>query len=254
MAVEAPVASMPQTGPRVGGISGIMRSVEQTNKVRDSALGEAFTDLNALMEKAAEMVKLAESISSKLSQTSSSENDESVDMAAFRTYLVDLGISSPVTRQTAGDMYTQELSRQLAEFAEKVLDRTGGMMALTDLYCLFNRARGVALISPDDLQKACAQFPHLHLPFHLRKFDSGLLVIQSDKHSDEETARRAHEKVMETAQGVTAVALAAKGKVSVVLALEQLLMTEKRGLICRDDTVEGLRFYDNLIAKCEVGR
>lgn len=28
-------------------------------------------------------------------------------------------------------------------------------------------------------------------------------------------------------------------------------MTEVRGLICRDDTVEGLRFFDNLIMKYE---
>jgi ESCRT-II complex subunit VPS36 len=32
----------------------------------------------------------------------------------------------------------------------------------------------------------------------------------------------------------------------VVLAKERLLAAEGRGLLCRDDSVEGLRFYPNL--------
>jgi hypothetical protein len=35
---------------------------------------------------------------------------------------------------------------------------TGGMMALTDVYCLFNRARGTELVSPHDLLHACELF------------------------------------------------------------------------------------------------
>jgi ESCRT-II complex subunit VPS36 len=34
--------------------------------------------------------------------------------------------------------------------------------------------------------------------------------------------------------------------ISVVLAKERLLAAEKAGKACRDDTIEGLRFYPNL--------
>lgn len=40
---------------------------------------------------------------------------------------------------------------QLAEFLLVPLERAGGMMTLPDVFCLFNRARGTELVSPDDL-------------------------------------------------------------------------------------------------------
>ncbi|KAJ3066212.1 Vacuolar protein-sorting-associated protein 36, partial [Quaeritorhiza haematococci] len=123
----------------LGGIAGIMRSVDRSNQATDETLGQAFRDLDALMQSAASMVKLAESISTKLAATSSGGSagagggggagggdDESSEMAAFRSYLVNLGISSPVTRETAGDSYTKELARQLAEFLEQIMSRRGG--------------------------------------------------------------------------------------------------------------------------------
>ncbi|KAJ3125006.1 Vacuolar protein-sorting-associated protein 36 [Nowakowskiella sp. JEL0407] len=224
----------------VGGIAGIMRNVEQTNKEMDKNLNEAFQDLDALMTKASEMVKLAESISAKVGNSGNSS-----EINHFKELLTDLGIASPVTRETAGSMYIQVLSRQLAEILDKVLPKSGGMMSLTDIYCVFNRARGVALISPEDLYKACQQFEILKLPFRLRGFDSGLSVVQSIHHSDDSTAARVEAHVKQH-PGITAAEIARKENISVVLAREQLLMTEGKGLICRDDTVEGLKFYENL--------
>jgi hypothetical protein len=37
-----------------------------------------------------------------------------------------------------------------------------------------------------------------------------------------------------------------------LLADTKKKMTEARGLICRDEAIEGLRFYDNLFAKWEI--
>ena len=45
---------------------------------------------------------------------------------------------------------------QLADFLTARVERAGGMMALPDVYCLFNRARGTELISPDDLLQVLA--------------------------------------------------------------------------------------------------
>lgn len=42
---------------------------------------------------------------------------------------------------------------QLADFLAPRVESAGGMMALPDVYCLFNRARGTELISPDDLMQ-----------------------------------------------------------------------------------------------------
>lgn len=57
-------------------------------------------------------------------------------------------------------------------------------MALTDVYCRVNRARGLELLSPEDLIQACYMLEQLNLPIRLRQFDSGVKVLQLHNHSD----------------------------------------------------------------------
>ncbi|KAL2918256.1 Vacuolar protein-sorting-associated protein 36 [Polyrhizophydium stewartii] len=235
---------------RAVGVAGIVRNVEETQKRMGASVDDAFSDLTSLMDKASEMVRLAESISARLA--ASGTHSDSPEMVLFRNYLAELGISNPVTKETAGDLYAQELARQLADFLDRMLKaRQGDMVPLTDLYCLFNRARGVALVSPEDIYRSASEFERLRLPFRLRKFDSGLLVVQSDillfsiSHSDDAVAAHILEALADVQTGLTAVALAKRDGISVLLATEQLLMTERSGLTCRDDTVEGLFFYPN---------
>ena len=57
-------------------------------------------------------------------------------------------------------------------------------MPLPDVYCLFNRARGAELISPDDLLTAVKLLPTIGAQLNFRQFASGVLVVQSAAHSD----------------------------------------------------------------------
>ena len=86
--------------------------------------------------------------------------------AQFRSYLLSAGISNPVTREThgSGSTYHKELAKQLAQFLDQPLKVAGGILTLSDVYCLFNRARGMELVSPDDLINACTIFESLSLP------------------------------------------------------------------------------------------
>ncbi|CAG8437186.1 10666_t:CDS:10 [Ambispora gerdemannii] len=222
-----PPRSTPDFDPGRGGIKGIARNVEEGQKEQEETLTLAFKDLDGLMAKAKEMVKLAESMKLKLIKESNDSEASADEASSLNTYLLELGISSP------------ELSLQLAEFLEGILERENGMMALTDIYCIFNRARGVALISPEDMYKACSLFEQLNMPMRLRKFPSGLNVVH-----DEKTAQRILEEIQKNGPK-TAIDLAERQKTSV------FLMTEAKGLICRDETVEGLRFYENLISNYE---
>lgn len=58
------------------------------------------------------------------------------------------------------------------------------MMTLTDVYCRVNRARGMELLSPEDLLNASRQLDPLGLPIVLRIFDSGVMVLQLRTHND----------------------------------------------------------------------
>jgi ESCRT-II complex subunit VPS36 len=53
--------------------------------------------------------------------------------------LADVGIAAPVTKQSAGSRYHEQLARELARVLEPELRRERGMLALHDAYCVFNR-------------------------------------------------------------------------------------------------------------------
>lgn len=59
-------------------------------------------------------------------------------------------------------------------------------MPLPDTYCLFNRARGTELISPDDLLTAAKLFSAVNPKLSFRTFASGVLVVQSSSHNEEQ--------------------------------------------------------------------
>ncbi|KAI8359961.1 EAP30/Vps36 family-domain-containing protein [Blakeslea trispora] len=230
------------------GINAIEDRIQKTTLEANETMTDAFQDLDRLMAKATEMVKLAESISNKVTKETQNEDSE---MSTLRTHLLNLGIVSPVTKSSAGSIYHQELSKELADFLSKFFERQDDMKSLTDVYCIFNRSRGVALISPEDLYKASQQFESLRLPFRLRKFSSGLLVIQSMDMDDSRAASRVLKHVQHQGGLLTALKLAELEKLALPVATEQLMMTERMGFICRDEGPTGLSFYENLFNRIQ---
>lgn len=66
------------------------------------------------------------------------------------------------------------------------MQETGGLMSLSDAFCRVNRARGFELLSPEDFFEACRTLEKLNLPITLRKFESGVLVLQLQSKTDNE--------------------------------------------------------------------
>ncbi|XP_028807563.1 vacuolar protein sorting-associated protein 36 [Neltuma alba] len=241
---------------RMVGVSGILRKEQESWESTDRSLQEAFHNLNALMSKAKEMVTLAEKMRLKLlsgsnSQTNETNDEEMGSKEEMQDWLLSVGIISPVTKESAGALYHQQLSRQLADFVKIPLERAGGMINLIDIYCLFNRARGTELISPDDLLQACMLWEKFDVPVLLRKFDSGVMVIQNKSHSDEEVFAKIRMLVLKPdalRAGISASDAARTLGVAPAMAKEHLLTAESKGLLCRDISPDGFRFYINLFS------
>ncbi|KAJ9175361.1 hypothetical protein P3X46_013925 [Hevea brasiliensis] len=244
---------------RMVGLAGILRKEQEMWESTDKSLQEAFQDLNALMSKAKEMVMLAEKMRQKLlsgsnSETNAGNNEEMGSKEEMQDWLLSVGIISPVTKESAGALYHQQLSRQLADFVRTPLERAGGMINLIDIYCLFNRARGTELISPEDLLQACTLWEKFDAPVMLRKFDSGVMVIQNKSHSDEEVFTRIKTLVTKPdalQAGITASDAAMTLGIAPAMAKEHLLTAESRGILCRDISPDGFRFYINLFPEID---
>ncbi|KAF0892110.1 hypothetical protein E2562_013489 [Oryza meyeriana var. granulata] len=237
----------------VVGVSGILRMEQEAWESAGQNLQDAFQDLNALMSKAKEMMELAEKMRQKLltnSSAQSNSNDEEMGSKQdMQDWLLSVGIVSPVTKETAGALYHQQLSRQLADYIRIPLEKAGGMMALVDVYCLYNRARGTELISPEDLLQACSLWEKFDVPVMLRKFDSGVKVIQTKTHSDDEVFARISslaQKEDALQKGISPSDAAFTLGIAPALAKEHLLNAESIGILCRDVSPDGLRFYINI--------
>lgn len=145
------------------------------------------------------------------------------DVNKLTALMLDMGITSPVTRENSGGAYFQQLARQLAEYLSDQMPRHGGIMTLSDIYCMFNRARGVELVSPDDLYRAAQLQKALHLGYHLRKFDGGLLVLMADSHREDKVAGRLASMVTKSSAGfITSTDVSIELHTSVPLAWEYL--------------------------------
>merc|ERR1712130_1043068 len=88
---------------RGAGIGGIMKNIEKKQKHADKQMNVAFSDLDSLMTHAKELVTLVERYTK---ESNENKKDE------FNSLLHNMGIASPVTRQSAGAAYHYELSRQ----------------------------------------------------------------------------------------------------------------------------------------------
>lgn len=232
------------------GVGGLVRKQREDNIKSSQSIDVAFKDLSALMDKAREMVDLSTKLKDALRENAAKSDDTEREDKGIEHFLLTLGIASPVTKSTAGSMFHQQLAQQLADFLHLPVRKSHGAIALVDVYCIFNRARGIELVSPEDLIEAAQLFPQMGIKMQLRKFESGTLAIQSSEHSDEALCAKL-ERMTRDARGKAVLGIGpdevSSGlDVPFILAREYLLMAETNQVLCRDDGPDGLRFYSNL--------
>ena len=80
-----------------------------------------------------------------------------------------------------------------------------------------------ALISPEDLYRACLLMESLRLPVRMKEFASGVRALHSKEYSDEEFCLRV-EELLEEGKPLTASGVASLLGISITLAKEQLLV------------------------------
>ncbi|KAF2452779.1 EAP30/Vps36 family-domain-containing protein [Lineolata rhizophorae] len=253
---------------KVVGIAGLERRGHELRKNNEIVIGNAFEDLEALMTSAKEVIALAEQFSAQAGVANDNGNPEASALLSQSASALGLVTTKDMLGSGSGSdsLYISELSRNLAEFltddAKGVLKREGGIMSLVDLWAVFNRARGgVELVSPADFAKAAELWDKLKLPVRLRRFRSGLLVVQGRERTDERTIasllawlRELHDQPPEEecswdwrryGRGVTTQEAAERFGWSVGVATEELEMAEERGALCREQRLDGLRFWEN---------
>lgn len=148
---------------------GILRTIDLDARDRDEDMQEALSDLEALMARAREMVNLAQSLSAKMADSTTESASgaiggkmDSSEETTVRKSLISLGLATPAfTLEMAQDEkdYHLSLAKELGSVllgrptgsAQRpsteplMVDAKGrkGIIGLDEIWCLWNRARGV---------------------------------------------------------------------------------------------------------------
>ncbi|KEY74327.1 hypothetical protein S7711_00483 [Stachybotrys chartarum IBT 7711] len=254
---------------KTAGIAGLEQLGKNMRKNNELLIGSAFEDLEALMASAKDVIALAESFARQRNGGAGISAEENALLAESANQL-GLVATKDIVGGGGGSetLYLSELCRNMAEFltddARGVLKKAGGIITLVDLWAMFNRARGgVELVSPMDFEKAARMWESLKLPVRLRTFRSGVMVVQGRDRTDETTIKALsswlqdlHEFPPERdvpwdwhkfGRGVTAQEAAERFGWSLGVAEEELLMAEEHGALCREEGIEGLKFWKNYI-------
>ncbi|PTB66731.1 Vps36-domain-containing protein [Trichoderma citrinoviride] len=264
----------PAPKAKTAGIAGLEQRGLNMRKNNEILIGSAFEDLEALMASAKEVVALAERFAQQVNGASGDVTSKENSILAESAHQLGLITTKDIVGGGSSEsLYLSELARNLAEFltddARGVLKRAGGILTLVDLWAMFNRARGgVELVSPMDFKKAAQMWETLKLPVRLRTFRSGVMVVQGRDRTDEATVRSIlawlqdlHEFPPDRdvawdwrafGRGVTAQEAAERFGWSLGVAEEELLMAEEQGALCREEGLEGLKFWKNYIGASDV--
>ncbi|EHK17923.1 uncharacterized protein TRIVIDRAFT_67147 [Trichoderma virens Gv29-8] len=266
--------SAPVQKTKTAGIAGLEQLGLNMRKNNEILIGSAFEDLEALMASAKEVVALAERFAQQVNGVSGDATSKDNSILAESAHQLGLITTKDIVGGGGSEsLYFSELARNLAEFltddSRGVLKRSGGILTLVELWAMFNRARGgVELVSPMDFEKAAQMWESLKLPVRLRKFRSGVMVVQARDRTDDATIKSIlawlqdlHEfppdrdvawDWREFGRGVTAQEAAERFGWSLGVAEEELLMAEEHGALCREEGLEGLKFWKNYIGNSDA--
>jgi len=205
------------------GISGIMRKQRLKQKNEESLAEETRKDLDKLKEHAAQVVDMLRRYG---------DRDEGMR---------NLGIASAPAKEK------KALARAVALFVVGLSEDK--VLSVPDVYCKFNRARGVDLVSPDDFVEALEESDVLEefgLEFKVFSSSGKSRAVKVIRRIDHDTSRR----LLDEQAPLTAVQAAALLRVPASLAKQHLLDAEEQLLLCRDDHGgDDTSFYPNYFLK-----
>ena len=233
------------------GIGGIQRRLEREQRAVGNVRNEALSDLKSLIQNASDVVKLVQryaQYAGNESKNDTSQGEDDSDGADVTSVFENIGLVAPVTKSSSGSHYHAKIAEQVDKLlrSENRIEKLKGIITLTDLFGMYNRARGSELVSPHDLLMATKLFKPLGLGLALERLPSGAFIVVDTKSTNEETfVAELAKSAAFYSKGLDATQVAGLTNTSFTMAQQRLDWAERRGLLCRDNSVSGTFFFPN---------
>eukprot|EP00440_Ansanella_granifera_P033223 gb/GFBE01036046.1/.p1 GENE.gb/GFBE01036046.1/~~gb/GFBE01036046.1/.p1 ORF type:complete len:400 (+),score=74.90 gb/GFBE01036046.1/:1-1200(+) len=238
----------------VGGLQRILDNRSSKQQATGEALDVAFADLESLRRHVTEATAAARQVMSSLARQGGSgygaEGGASNPAAGSEVgkLLEDFGLlqadGTPIS--TAGGQSQADVVADVSKVCVAALEKKGGlgMLLAHDVFCLVNRARGTALVSPDEVMRALRSCASSGGPLRLRSLGSnGAFAVSLARTTDSELDSRLLK--MAEAAPLSAFRLSTELQITAAEARYLLQDAEGRAIVVRDDAPECVYFYRN---------
>lgn len=226
------------------GASGVADKVVKRDHETGHSIATGFASLDQLRSQAEALMQIAHTF-----KTATVKAERGAEENELLIMMAEMGINSPVTKESTGGnvkVYREQLARQMAEFLRQPILNLGGVMTLSDAYCLVMRNRATTeLVSPEDFRIACGYFERLGLMIEVVTMESGVQALSLDAARDDSGAKALH-KLAEERNSITPIDVVRIRHVPIQRATPMLEDAESAGFLARDFTTEGLRFFPNI--------
>ena len=220
--------------------------IDNKNKENNTLIKSSFNDINSLRENVSKLVELGSQLKAKV-DVKSEGNNQNEEISQM---LQKIGYIDPVTKEIAGKAYIKELSEQLETFFSEYFKNNEGIMTIIDAYCIYNRARGINTISPDDMKKAIDYLKEKSSKVFVKYFESSMIMIHSKDYSIDllYNERIKNNFLNNHLQSFSINELCSILKIK-NLNLGKLLIDEmiEKGFLCLDESEYDIRVFNNLI-------
>jgi len=148
-----------------------------------------------------------------------------------------------VTKARFGkDEYFRKLAKEISDTLSEEIGLRAGIMTLVEAFVRLNRARGIKLVSPEDMLHACYNLEKERLPIRLKEYGKGLRVLQHISFNDD-VYKDAVLSVIDEREWISSEKYAEIAGMPLLVSRHVLALLENAGLVCRDESIQGLRFY-----------
>jgi len=237
------------------GVSGLLRRQRLRQAAAGQLAAETQSELNILIKHAAQVADMLQRYTAK-----SRTNQADQGIVALGLSVQQDGIWTSATASDGPGLARAIVALAMQRFFNHIflpdtdsLSINAAAVALPDVYCTFNRARGLHLVSPSDFVNALSVFIDRSSssflqdsPLELIIFPSGVKVLRPVASRKQNVFKTLINAAHSQTLGISALDASNILHVPVVLAKQHLLDAEAHtGALCRDDSLSGLRFYPN---------
>lgn len=225
--------------PQMGGLQRVIALREQKLQASREGLNEALVDLDSLKQNATKLVETAKRL--KGQTAADAGPDQGVDKMLRDCGLLQAGDDKLILEGAS-------LADEVCAVCTQMLQgqgKMGSIVLVHDLFCVVNRRRGTAMVSTDEFMAALRNCSGDKGSLRLQSLGrSGVLGVSLA--SATKDSRDAELLALIKEEGpLSAARLASLVSLPVSLAQLTLLDAEERAVVCRDDSLEGIKWHRN---------